>query len=257
MPLDSVLLVSTIALGVLVLLVAAVVREVAADGYGTRPAPRSHEGDGFEPVEPPRGTGLPGRATTVRFGRLVAGLALYGGAIALMVRAAIGLGPWDVLAQGVSRSTGLPFGIVTNLIGAAVLVLWWPLRQRPGAGTILNVLLVGTSAQVVLGLIGPIGPPAVRIPLFAVGMVLLALATAIYLGPGLGAGPRDGLMVGLHRRLGLPIWLARTVVEGSVLVAGWLLGGDVGPGTIAFAGGIGPLCALAIRVLSNRTATGG
>ena len=186
----------------------------------------------------------------LRSGRLVTGLLLYGASLALMLRAQLGVGPWDVLAQGVARVTGVPFGLVTNGIGALLLLLWIPLRQRPGAGTLLNVLLVGTAAQVVLDLTEPPDGLLPRIALLAGGMVLLAVATAVYVGAGLGTGPRDGLMLGLHRRLGWPVWLARAVVEGSALLAGWLLGGNVGVGTVVFALGIGPLCGLAIRLLA-------
>jgi uncharacterized membrane protein YczE len=247
MPLDQTLLLATLALGGAVLLSAAVVREVARDGYGVRPAPRSHR-TGSEPAGRP--LALPGRRGILRGGRLLVGLGLYGAAIALMLRAHVGVGPWDVLSQGVAGVTGLPFGVVTNGIGALLLLAWWPLRQRPGVGTLANVLLVGSSAQVVLDLTRPVDGPVAQALLFAVGMLLLAVATAVYVGAGLGAGPRDGLMLGLHRRLGLPIQVARTLVEGTALLAGWLLGGNVGIGTVVFAVGIGPLCALAIRLLA-------
>lgn len=192
----------------------------------------------------------PGRGTALRGVRLLAGLLLYGAAIALIVRAHLGVGPWDVLAQGLAAVTGLPFGVVTNGVGALLLLLWWPLRQRPGVGTLLNVLLVGTAAQAVLDLVAPAEGLVPRIALLVAGVLLLAVATGIYVGAGLGAGPRDGLMLGLHRRLGWPVWLARTVVEGSALVAGWLLGGNVGIGTLVFAAAIGPLCGVTIRLLA-------
>jgi uncharacterized membrane protein YczE len=230
---------------------AAVAREVARDGYGTRPGPRSHAADAFEPDRPRPVVTLPAPRTLLRGGRLLVGLGLYGAAIALMLRAHLGVGPWDVLAQGASRVSGLPFGLVTNGIGALLLIAWWPLRQRPGVGTLANVLLVGTAAQVVLDLMGPVEGFVAQAALFATGMVLLAAATGIYVGAGLGAGPRDGLMLGLHRRLGLPVWLARTFVEGTALLVGWLLGGNVGIGTLAFAVGIGPLCGLTIRLLAK------
>lgn len=233
-----------------VLLVAAVVREVARDGHGVRPGPRSHPPDRFAPEPPPRGLGLPERPAALRGGRLVAGLLLYGAAIALIVRAHLGVGPWDVLAQGLAAVSALPFGVVTNAVGALLLLAWWPLRQRPGIGTLLNVLLVGTAAQTVLDLVGPADGLLPRIALFAGGVLLLALATGVYVGAGLGAGPRDGLMLGLHRRLGWPVWLARTLVEGSALLAGWLLGGNVGIGTVVFAVAIGPLCGGTIRLLA-------
>ncbi|THG29558.1 YczE/YyaS/YitT family protein [Naasia lichenicola] len=188
-----------------------------------------------------------------RYGRLLVGLALYGFADALMVQAALGIGPWDVLAQGVSLRSGLLFGLVTNIIGLLVLLIWIPLRQRPGIGTLLNVLLVGTFQQLTIWLVPTPDGLLARILLFAAGLLLLAIATGIYVGAALGAGPRDGLMTGLHSRLGWPIWVGRTVVELVVLAAGWLLGGNVGLGTVAFALLAGPLCQLTIPLLASRS----
>lgn len=179
--------------------------------------------------------------------QLVAGLFLYGAGIGLMVRAAVGLAPWDVLSQGVAAWTPLSFGVATNAIGALVLLLWWPLRQRPGLGTVLNVLLIGPSAQCVLWLLPPVAALGLRVPLYVAGLLLVALATGLYIGARLGAGPRDGLMTGLHARTGWPIWQVRSLIEGSALLAGWLLGGNVGAGTLAFALCIGPLCGLTLR----------
>jgi uncharacterized membrane protein YczE len=176
-----------------------------------------------------------------RIGQLLVGLFLYGIAIALMVRAGIGVSPWDVLSQGVSKQTGLPFGLVTNLIGAAVLLLWIPIRQRPGVGTVLNVLLIGPSAQLGLWLIPQQTAPVIQGLVFTVGLVLLAIATGLYIGARLGPGPRDGLMTGLHKRTGWKIWIVRTAIEVTVLTIGWLLGGQVGIGTVAFALLIGPM----------------
>lgn len=190
------------------------------------------------------------RSAGLRWVRLLIGLLLYGTSLALIVRAHLGVGPWDVLSQGVARASALGFGLVTDLIGAAVLLLWWPLRQRFGFGTIANVLLVGTAAGAVLLVLPTTDLLAIRIPLFACGLVLLAVATGIYVGAGLGAGPRDGLMLGLHARFGIPLWVGRLAVEGTVLVAGWLLGGDVGIGTIAFAVLVGPLCAITVPRLA-------
>lgn len=182
--------------------------------------------------------------------RLLVGLVLYGAAVGLIVEARLGVDPWDVFAQGVARHTGLSFGLVTNLIGAAVLLLWWPLGQRPGVGTIANVLLVGTSADVTLHLMPDPTWIGWQVGMFGAGLVLLAVATGLYVGAELGAGPRDGLMLGVHRRLGLPIWLSRGLIEGSVLLLGWVLGGDVGIGTLAFAALIGPLCGITIPLLA-------
>src|SRR5690554_7762095 len=168
----------------------------------------------------------------------------------MMVRAGIGLAPWDVLTQGITIQTGLAFGLVTVLVGVGVLLLWMPLGERFGVGTVLNALLVGPSAQLGLwaipeaqGLMGQAG-------LFAAGLVLLAAATGLYIGAGFGSGPRDGLMTGLHRRTGWPIWLVRTLIEATVLVTGWWLGGTVGWGTLAFACLIGPLCGIFLRVFA-------
>jgi uncharacterized membrane protein YczE len=181
-----------------------------------------------------------------RIGQLIVGLFLYGFAIAVMVRATVGVGPWDVFTQGVALKTGLSFGLLTNIIGALVLLLWIPLRQRPGVGTVLNVFLVGPSAEVGLALVPAPDQLWARILLFAAGLVLLAVASGLYIGARLGPGPRDGLMTGLNTRFGVPIWLGRTIVEVSVLAVGWILGGNVGFGTVAFALFIGPLVGLTI-----------
>lgn len=186
------------------------------------------------------------RSFAVRATQLVVGLFLYGLGIALMVRASIGVAPWDVLSQGIAAHTPLSFGLATNVVGAVVLLLWWPLRQKPGLGTLMNVLLIGPSAQFGLWLLPMVEPLGLRIALFAVGLVLVALATGFYIGARLGPGPRDGLMTGLHARSGWPIWQVRSLIEGSALLVGWLLGGDVGIGTLAFALLIGPLCGLTL-----------
>ncbi|WP_285115308.1 membrane protein [Leifsonia sp. fls2-241-R2A-40a] len=189
---------------------------------------------------------------TRRLVQLLIGLFLYGIAIALMVRAGIGLSPWDVLAQGVSLKTGIPFGFVTNLIGLVVLAFWIPLRQRPGLGTILNVLLVGPSAQLGLDLLPQQTELWAQVLFFAGGLALLAVATGLYIGPRLGPGPRDGLMTGLHARTGRPIWMVRTGIEVTVLIIGWVLGGNVGIGTLAFALLVGPLCSLTLPFFAIR-----
>lgn len=176
-----------------------------------------------------------------RIGQLVLGLFLYGIGISLMVRGAIGVSPWDVLAQGVSLRTGLAFGLVTNIIGAAVLLLWIPIRQKPGIGTVVNVLLIGPSAQLGLWLLPAPDALLPRVLMFALGLAVVAVATGMYIGARMGPGPRDGLMTGIHRRYGVKIWIARTAVELTVLVIGWVLGGNVGIGTLAFALLIGPM----------------
>jgi uncharacterized membrane protein YczE len=182
-----------------------------------------------------------------RLAQLVLGLFLYGIGISLMVRAGIGIAPWDVLTQGLSKQTGLSFGLLTNLIGLVVLLLWIPLRQKPGLGTLLNVLLIGPSAQFGLWLFPQFEGLWQQIPAFAAGLSVLALATGMYIGANFGPGPRDGLMTGLHRRMGWPISVVRTGIEASVLLAGWAMGGNVGWGTLAFALAIGPMCAVSLR----------
>lgn len=176
-----------------------------------------------------------------RIVHLLVGLALYGAGCAIMVRAGIGLDPWTVFAQGVSLQTGIGIGWVTNIVGFLVLLLWIPLRQKPGLGTLANILLVGTSMQATLAVFPAIDGFALQVLVFLLGMMLVAFASGLYIGADFGPGPRDGLMTGLRARFGWPIWAARLVVEASVLLAGWLLGGSVGLGTILFALGIGPL----------------
>ena len=186
---------------------------------------------------------------TRRITQLLVGLVLYGFAISMMVRAGIGVSPWDVLSQGITKQTGIPFGWVTNIVGALVLLLWIPIRQKPGIGTILNVLLVGTSAQLGLMVLPALHSLALQVLLFAGGLSLLAVATGLYIGAGFGPGPRDGLMTGAHKRFGWPIWIVRTAIELTVLGIGWLLGGNVGVGTIAFALLIGPMVNLTLPLL--------
>jgi uncharacterized membrane protein YczE len=187
-----------------------------------------------------------------RLVRLLIGLGLYGFADALMIRAAVGVDPWTVFAQGASVHTGLSIGVLTNIIGLLVLLLWIPLRQRPGVGTVLNVLLLGPIIDLSLWLLPTVPALWGQVLMFAAGLVLLAVASGIYIGAGLGPGPRDGLMTGIHNRTGLPIWVGRTGVEASVLLIGWLLGGNVGFGTLAFALLIGPLCSYTLPLLGVR-----
>ncbi|MGJ0388392.1 YczE/YyaS/YitT family protein [Microbacterium sp. CGR1] len=176
-----------------------------------------------------------------RIVQLLAGLFLYGVALGLMVRGGIGVAPWDVLALGISEQAGIGYGVVTVLVSVLVLVLWIPLRQRVGLGTLLNALLVGPSADLALFVLP--APPSIWVgaPMFVAGLLLLAFATGLYIAADFGPGPRDGLMTGLVARTGKPVWLVRTVIEGSVLLIGFLLGGPVGVGTVLFAFGVGPL----------------
>ena len=176
-----------------------------------------------------------------RLVQLVIGLVLYGVALALMVRGGIGVAPWDVLSLGLSGRTGIPYGLTTSLIAVAVLLLWIPLRQRVGLGTVLNALLIGPSADTALRFIPVPETIWMGAALFVTGLVLLAFASGLYISAAFGPGPRDGLMTGLVARTGRPIWMVRTVIEGGVLFIGFLLGGPVGIGTVLFAFGVGPL----------------
>jgi uncharacterized membrane protein YczE len=188
----------------------------------------------------------PALVLTRRIVQLVFGLFAYGIAISLMVQAGIGVAPWDVLTQGISHQTGLEFGLLTNIIGVAVLLCWIPIRQRPGIGTVANVLLIGPSAQLGLWLFPKQHILGFQLLFFVAGLILLALATGLYIGARMGPGPRDGLMTGIHARTGWRLWMVRTGIEVTVLLVGWALGGNFGPGTIAFALLIGPMVSVTI-----------
>jgi uncharacterized membrane protein YczE len=191
-----------------------------------------------------------------RLTQLYAGLTLYGVSMALMVRSDLGLDPWDVFHQGLSRQTGLSIGTVTIAVGALVLLLWIPLRQRPGLGTVSNVVVIGLVVDAALALLPAGGSLPVRIGLLLVGIVANGAATGLYLGAALGPGPRDGLMTGyVARRPGRSIRLVRTAIELTVLALGWLLGGTVGLGTVAYALAIGPLAQLFIPLFAVPPAT--
>jgi len=191
----------------------------------------------------------PALTMTRRIAQLLVGLFFYGIAIALMVHAGIGVAPWDVLTQGIAHQTGLPFGILTNIIGIGVLLLWIPIKQKPGIGTVLNVLLIGPSAELGLALIPAPEGILLQVAYFAGGLALLAIATGLYIGARFGPGPRDGLMTGIHRRFGWKIWIVRTAIEVTVLTVGWILGGNVGLGTLAFALLIGPMVNVTLPLL--------
>ncbi|MFG1837701.1 YitT family protein [Micromonospora sp. NPDC049175] len=186
-----------------------------------------------------------------RLAQLYLGLVLYGVSMALMIRSTLGLDPWDVFHQGLSKRTGLSFGTVTIAVGALVLLLWIPLRQRPGLGTVSNVVVIGLVVDATLALLPTGGPLGVRIALLSTGIVANGAATGLYLGARLGPGPRDGLMTGfVARRPGRSVRLVRTVIEVTVLALGWLLGGKVGVGTVAYALAIGPLAQLFIPLFA-------
>jgi uncharacterized membrane protein YczE len=193
------------------------------------------------PLLPP---GKPVRRTT----QLLSGLILYGISDALVVAAGLGVEPWDALAQGLTRTLGLSIGVWTNLIGAAVLLLWIPLRQKPGIGTLCNVLLVGTSMDLTLAVLPPLPALWLRWVVLVAGIVLNGFATGCYLGAQAGPGPRDGLMTGLAAR-GYPVWAVRWGIEVAVLLVGFLLGATVGIGTVLYACVIGPLAQLFMPML--------
>ncbi|MGW4843931.1 membrane protein YczE [Nocardia brasiliensis] len=181
--------------------------------------------------------------------RLVAlyvGLWLYGFSMAVMVRAGLGLDPWDVFHQGVAGHVPLSFGAVTAITGIAVLLAWIPLRQRPGLGTVSNVVVIAVSVDVGLWLLPAWESIPARVVAMGAAVVLNAIATVLYIGAGMGPGPRDGLMTGLVRRTGVSVWVVRTSIEVTVLSIGWILGGSVGIGTVVYAFGIGPLIQLMI-----------
>lgn len=179
-----------------------------------------------------------------RLVQLFAGLALYGWSMAMMVRSELGLDPWDVFHDGVSRWIGLSFGTVVIIVGVAVLALWIPLRQWPGLGTVANAVVIGLVTDLGLAVLTTPDAMWARVGLLVGGVALNGLAGGMYIGSQFGAGPRDGLMTGLVLRTGRSIRLVRTSLEVTVLALGWLLGGVVGIGTVLYALSIGPLVQL-------------
>ena len=175
-----------------------------------------------------------------RWAKLLIGFACFGFSIAFMKQANLGLGPWDVLSDGLAELTGMRFGTVSIIIGIVVLLLWIPIRERPGLATVLNVLLVGAFANVTLAIVQSPSGAFLRSLWFVTGLILAGLGTVLYLGSQLGAGPRDGLMLGLSRIKGWSVSRTRTGLEVLVLILGWVLGGAVGIGTVIFALTIGP-----------------
>ncbi|MER5865264.1 hypothetical protein [Kitasatospora sp. NPDC002040] len=205
------------------------------------PVPRANRANRAD-----RGAWSSGRLAR-RLPQLLLGLWLYGTSLGLMVRAGLGVNPWDVLNQGMVHHFGLSIGSWVTIIGALVLLLWIPLRQVPGIGTVGNVLILGVAMDLTLGVLDTPGNWPARIALLATGIVLNGLATGLYIGARLGPGPRDGLMTGLHRRTGRSVRLIRTGIELTVLAVGVLLGGTVGVGTVAYALAIGPLAQFFLR----------
>ncbi|WP_410870546.1 YczE/YyaS/YitT family protein [Nocardia sp. A7] len=189
---------------------------------------------------------------TRRLVALYVGLWLYGTSMAVMIRAGLGLDPWDVFHQGVAGHVPLSFGVVTALTGIAVLLAWIPLRQRPGLGTISNVVVIAIAVDAGLWLIPAVDGLWLRILAMLAAVVVNAAATVLYIGAGMGPGPRDGLMTGLVTRTGWPVWSVRTGIEVGVLTTGWFLGGSVGIGTLVYAFGIGPLVQLMIPLVDGK-----
>jgi uncharacterized membrane protein YczE len=178
---------------------------------------------------------------TRRLVQLYVGLVLYGLSMALMVRSSLGVMPWDVLHQGLARQLGWSLGLVTVVVGAVVLLGWIPLREKPGIGTISNIVVIGLAVDAALALLtAPTGLPA-QLALAAGGIVLNGVATAAYIGVRLGPGPRDGLMTGLVRRTGGSVRVVRTAIEVAVVGTGWVLGGTLGAVTLLYAVAIGPI----------------
>lgn len=201
-----------------------------------RPSLPTRELAQLSPLEQVRAGRLP-----VRLLQLFAGLTLYGWSMAMLIRAGLGLDPWDVLHQGLARHLQVSFGMVVIGVGAAVLLLWLPLRQRPGLGTVANVVVIGLAADLGLAVLSEPDGIFGQVMLLLTAVVLNGVAGATYIGSQLGPGPRDGLMTGLARRTGGSLRLIRTGIELTVLLAGFVLGGTVGLGTVLYALAIGPL----------------
>ena len=187
-----------------------------------------------------------------RVTQLLLGLILYGVGVAVVVVAGLGVDPWTVLAEGLALRTGIGLGWITNIIGLAVLALWIPLRQKPGIGTIANILVVGTALQFALPLVPAPDNVVQSSALLVGGVALVGIAGGLYIGARFGPGPRDGLMTGISARWGWPLWVARTAVEVTVLAIGWTLGGTVGVGTLVYALAIGPASHAALRLFDTQ-----
>lgn len=183
-----------------------------------------------------------------RFAILNIGLFIYGVGIAFMVHASVGLAPWDVLAQGISKQTGLSFGQATIATSLMVLICWIPLRVKPGIGSILNAILLGVYADIALHYMPELQNYWLKLCWLILGMLIISFATGLYISSHMGKGPRDGLNTGLAQKLKLPFWQARTLVEVAVVSIGWLLGGQVREGTLIFALAIGYLNQLGLRI---------
>jgi uncharacterized membrane protein YczE len=187
------------------------------------------------------------RSLPIRLVTLLAGLFVYGLGVALTVHAGIGIAPWDVLAQGISIQTGLSFGVATVAVSIVVLICWIPLKVKPGFATIANALLVGLFADFWLMILPELTAYWQQLAVFVLGVVVVAIATGLYISSRLGSGPRDGLMQGTANALDKPFWIVRTAFEGSVLTIGWLMGGQVREGTLIFALTIGYLVQMSLK----------
>lgn len=183
---------------------------------------------------------LPGDRRTERFARCIFGLALFGLGTAMFIVSELGAAPWDVFHQGVARHTGMPVGLVIVITGLLIVAAWYPLGLRPGWGTLLNATEIGLVVILVTELLPTYEAWLPRAAYLVAGLLCVGAGSGFYIGAGLGAGPRDGLMIGLSAR-GLGVGVTRTIIEASVLVAGIALGGTVGVGTAVFAFGIGPV----------------
>jgi uncharacterized membrane protein YczE len=192
------------------------------------------------------------RASPAQLGRLLVGLWVFGTGEGLLVIAELGNSPWTVFAEGVGEQTGLNVGTATILVSFALLLLWIPLGERPGLGTIANAIVIGLAIDVTVALAGTPDGLVLRWALMLGGIGLVGVGSGLYINAALGRGPRDGLMMGLHRRTGRPIALVRAAIEITALVTGVLLGGLAGIGTVAFALLVGPAVAFALRVLPAR-----
>lgn len=187
------------------------------------------------------------RSLPIRLVTLLAGLFVYGLGVALTVHAGIGIAPWDVLAQGISIQTGLSFGVATVAVSIIVLICWIPLKVKPGFATVANALLVGLFADFWLMILPDLTAYWQQLAVFVLGVVVVAIATGLYISSRLGSGPRDGLMQGTANALDKPFWIVRTAFEGSVLTIGWLMGGQVREGTLIFALTIGYLVQMSLK----------
>ncbi|WP_242638962.1 YitT family protein [Mycolicibacterium sp. S2-37] len=172
--------------------------------------------------------------------------------MAVMIRAGLGLDPWDVFHQGLARHTAMSIGVATAVVGVVVLLAWIPLRNRPGVGTVANVVVIAVTVDASLAILPDARTLPVQVSWMVGAVVLNAFSTVLYVGAGLGPGPRDGLMTGLVARTGWSVRVVRTAIEATVLLAGWVLGGTVGVGTVAYAFGIGPLVQLFVRLTPRR-----